>query len=469
MTDRPPLLPPTSLTLTEAAASLARGTVTAAALTDQSLARAEAWQGAINAFIRRDDVAARATAASPRPGPLLGIPMAHKDMLYRQGSVSTCGSALRRDWRAPVTASVLTRLDAAGAVDLGTLGMSEWAGGATGHNVHFGAVRNPWNTAHVAGGSSSGSAAAVAAGIVFAALGSDTGGSIRVPAACCGVVGLKPTWGRVSRAGALPRAPNLDCIGPLARTAEDVAAVLAVIAGPDPADPTAADIAVPDYGAAARGDVRGMTLGIPEAWFFEDLAPEVAAPLEAARRVFEGLGVRVVPVSLPDLAVLFTLQGVVTMAEASALHAPMMAAHPEAYARGLFGRQQVGLAIPAATYLDALRLRPGVVAAFCRAAFAAADALFLPVLPIEVPTLAETDVEDSADYGAVHARMVRNTRAFNYLGLPAMSVPCGFTANGLPAAFQLAGPPFAEAALLRLGAAYQRATAWHRSTPRPPA
>jgi len=452
-------------TLTEALDALASGRTTAEALTERAIARARAWQPQINAFIRLDAEAARAAARFARAGPLAGVPMAHKDMIYRSGRVSTCGSTLRRNWVAPVTATVLARLDTAGAIDLGTLNMSEWAGGATGHNIHFGDACNPWNPAHVTGGSSSGSAAAVAAGIVFAALGSDTGGSIRVPAACCGVAGLKPTWGRISRAGVMPRAPSLDVIGPIARTVEDIAAVLAVIAGPDPADPTAADVPVPDYRAAAKADARGMTLAVPEGWFHEELDTSVAAALEAARRVFEDLGVRVIPVSLPDLPALFTLQAVVTMAEAAALHAPIMRSYPGSYARGLFERQQTALAIPAATYLDALRLRGPMLRRFCAAAFAEADALLVPALPCEVPTRAETDVEASGDWGAVHARMVRNTRAFNYLGLPALAVPCGVTANGLPTAFQLAGPPFAEASLIRLGCAYQRATDWHRRLP----
>lgn len=456
---------PAPTTLTGAVAALASGRTTAEALTEQALARATAWQGVINAFIRLDADEARAAARAPRPGPLSGIPLAHKDMLYREGRVSTCGTVLRRDWRAEVTATVLERLDASGAIDLGTLNMNEWAGGAAGHNIHFGDARNPWNPAHITGGSSSGSAAAVAAGIVFAALGSDTGGSIRVPAACCGVAGLKPTWGRVSRFGAMPRAPSLDCIGPLARTVEDLAAVMAVISGPDPRDPTAAEVPVPDYPAAARASASGMTLAVPEGWFFEDLAPSVGAALEAARAVFGRLGVRVVSVALPDLPTLFTLQAVVTMAEASALHARQMAAHPEAYAPGLFGRQQTGLAIPAATYLEALRLRPRMLRRFCAAAFARADALLVPALSFEVPTRAETDVEQGADYGAVHARLVRNTRAFNYLGLPVLAIPCGVTGNGLPAGLQLAGPPFAEAALIRLGAAFQRTTDWHRRLP----
>jgi aspartyl-tRNA(Asn)/glutamyl-tRNA(Gln) amidotransferase subunit A len=453
------------LSLTEAEVALAAGRVTPPALVEQAIARAEAWQPVINAFVRLDAAEARQAARAPRPGPLSGIPLAHKDMLYRRGRISTCGTVLRKDWVAPVTATVLARLDDAGAIDLGTLAMNEWAGGATGHNIHLGDTTNPWNPAHVAGGSSSGSAAAVAAGIVFAALGSDTGGSIRVPAACCGVVGLKPTWGRVSRFGAMPRSWSLDCLGPLARTVEDVAAVMAVIAGPDAADETTAQVPVPDYRAAARAEARGLTLGIPDGWFFDDLAPSVAALLDDARAVFASLGVRIVPVTIPDLADIFTLQGVVTMTEAATIHATMMARHPDGYARGLYGRQQTGLAIPAATYLDALRLRGPMTRRFCEAAFTEADAILVPGLSIEVPTRAETDVEESADYGAVHARMVRNTRPFNYTGLPALSVPCGFTANGLPAGFQLSGPPFAEALLLRLGAAFQRATAWHRASP----
>jgi aspartyl-tRNA(Asn)/glutamyl-tRNA(Gln) amidotransferase subunit A len=441
----------------------------AAARVEEALAAAAAWQPAINAFIRIEADAARAAARAPRSGPLGGIPLAHKDMVYRKGRISACGSVLRRDWIAPTTATVLERLDAAGAIDIGTLTMSEWAGGATGHNIHFGDTANPWNTAHVTGGSSSGSAAAVAAGIVGAALGSDTGGSIRVPASCCGIAGLKPTWGRVSRAGAMPRAWSLDCVGPLARDVTTIAAIMAVIAGPDPRDLTAADVPVPDYAAAATADVTGMTLGVPDGWFYQDLDDGIAALIEDAKAVFSGLGVRLVPVTLPDVARLLALQGIVTMTEAATIHAAMMRDHPEAYAPGLFARQQTGLAIPAATYLEALRLRGPVTAAFCEAAFAAADAILVPALAEPVPRRDATDAErDISRYGPIQARMVRNTRPFNYTGLPALSVPCGFTANGLPAGFQLGGPPFAEAALIRLGAAYQRATDWHRRRPRLP-
>lgn len=456
-------------TLTEALAALAHGRTTSEALVEQAIARAEAWQPHINAFIRLDAEEARDASRRPRPGALSGIPLAHKDMYYRQGRVSTCGTALRRGWVAPVTAAALERLDGAGAIDLGTLTMNEWAGGATGHNIHFGDTCNPWNPAHVTGGSSAGSGAAVAAGIVFAALGSDTGGSIRIPAACCGVAGLKPAMGRVSRYGAMPRAWSLDCVGPLARTVEDVAAVMAVIAGPDARDPTSEDVPLPDYLAAAREDAAGMVLGIPEGWFFDDLAPSVAAALEAARAVFGRIGVRVVPVRLPDIDRILTLQAVVTITEAATIHARMMAEHPGAYASGLFGRQQNGLAIPAATYLDALRLRGSVTAEFCSAAFDGVDAILVPGLSGEVPTRAETNVELSFEYSTVHTRMVRTTRPFNYLGLPALSVPCGFSANGMPVGFQLAGRPFAEAALIRLGAAYQRATEWHRHRPALPA
>jgi aspartyl-tRNA(Asn)/glutamyl-tRNA(Gln) amidotransferase subunit A len=218
--------------------------------------------------------------------------------------------------------------------------------------------------------------------------------------------------------------------------------------------------------AAADASVAGMTLGVPEGWFYADLADEIAALIEDAKAVFSSLGVRLVPVTLPDVARLLTLQGIVTMTEAATIHAAMMRDHPEAYAPGLFARQQTGLAIPAATYLEALRLRGPVTAAFCAAAFAETDAILVPALAEPVPRRDETDAErDVSRYGAIQARMVRNTRPFNYTGLPALAVPCGFTSNGLPAGFQLGGPPFAEAALIRLGAAYQRATDWHRRRP----
>jgi aspartyl-tRNA(Asn)/glutamyl-tRNA(Gln) amidotransferase subunit A len=241
--------------LIEAAERIRSREVSAQELTAASLARAEALQPVINAFIRIDaeaamqaaELADREIAAGRYRGVLHGIPLAHKDMFYRAGEITSCGSDIRRDFRAEFTSNLIARLDEAGAVSVGWLNLSEFAGGPTGHNVHFGDCRNPWNTAHVSGGSSSGSGAAVAARIVFGALGSDTGGSIRIPAACCGVVGVKPTYGLVSRHGAMPRSWSLDHIGPLTRTVSDSAVILQAIAGVNAGDATSWVGDVPDY------------------------------------------------------------------------------------------------------------------------------------------------------------------------------------------------------------------------------
>ncbi|MBP6769921.1 MAG: amidase, partial [Reyranella sp.] len=256
--------------LTTIADAIAAGRTTSVAATEACLARIEAWQPRTNAFLRfyREKALAQAKAmdaelaAGRSRSPLHGVPMAHKDMYYRKGEVSTGGSAIRRDWAAPVTATVLGKLDAAGVVELGFLNMAEFAAGPTGHNVHHGHCRNPWDQARVTGGSSSGSGASVAARMVYGALGSDTGGSIRLPAAACGVVGMKATYGRVSRAGAVARSWSLDHVGPLTRTVRDNARMLSVIAGHDPDDSTTSEKPVPDYEALLDSGVAGLRIGL---------------------------------------------------------------------------------------------------------------------------------------------------------------------------------------------------------------
>jgi aspartyl-tRNA(Asn)/glutamyl-tRNA(Gln) amidotransferase subunit A len=458
---------PTDWTLAEAGAALARRAISSVELTEACLVHARAWQGVTNAFIDlRAETAltmAAAADAAPRRSPLHGIPLAHKDMFYRDGQISTCGSTLRRDWRADRTASVLARLDAAGAVDLGTLNMAEWAGGATGHNLWFGDACNPWNPDYVTGGSSSGTGAAVASRAIFAGMGSDTGGSIRIPAAMCGLAGLKPTWGAVSRYGAMPRAWTLDVVGPLARTAEDCALLFAAIAGADAADPTtaqAADFALPER----RQSLLGVVIGVARAQM------DGADPaIEAALATLRGLGATLRDVEIPDLAEIFDLGGVISATEAASIHQTMMRDHPEGYAPDLFTRMQAGLAMPAMLYLRATRLRAEMLARVRKAIFAECAALFLPSLAVPTPTREASRTRTPEDVGRLHGPLVRNTRPFNYLGLPALTMPCGFDARGLPVGFQLAGAPFAEAVLLAIGMAYERECPWHRTAPALPA
>src|SRR3954470_7673755 len=281
-----------TLDLVDAASRVADGTLSSVALTEACLAQAAAWQPSRNCFIRIDGERAMQAARAcdqemqrgHRRGPLHGVPLAHKDMFYRKGAASTGGSKILRDQIATTTATVLARLDASGATEIGVLNMSEFAAGPTGHNIHYGHCRNAFDAAHIAGGSSSGSAVAVAARIVFGALGSDTGASIRLPAAYNGVTGLKPTYGRVSRHGAMPRSWSMDHVGPIARTARDCALLLQVIAGHDPNDATSSAQPVPDYLSALGTDrLSGLAIGIAEHGV--PLAPDIAAALEESVRV----------------------------------------------------------------------------------------------------------------------------------------------------------------------------------------
>ena len=467
---------PTQMTLVEAADAIRARTLSARELTEACLGRIERLQPVLNCFISPDPegalaAAGRADAAlaqGAKVGPLHGVPLAHKDMYYRAGVVSTCGSKIRRDFKPDHTATVLDRLAGAGALHLGGLNMAEFAFGPTGHNVHWGDCRNPWNPAHITGGSSSGSGSSVGGRLVFGALGSDTGGSVRLPAAACGIVGIKPTQTRVSRYGVMGLSFSLDNVGPLARTVRDCARLLHVIAGRDGRDPTSSAQPVPDYEAATvDARIKGTRIGVPANYYFEDLSDEVRALLDAGLKTFEGLGAEIVQVTVPDHERLADLMNVVMGSEAAALHAHWMQTRPQDYSEQIQARLQPGLAYPATHYLQALQVRPEIAGRFCDAVFSRCDVLYLPVFGTSVPTREETDVKASPGFAAVLARITRNTRPINYLGFPSLAVPSGFTANGLPASFQLVGRPFAEATLFRFGAAYEAATDWHRMAPNP--
>ncbi len=461
------------LGLIEVAAKIRTRDASCVEVLDAVIARAKAVQPKLNAFLRIDEELARAQAkladaelAQGRSrGPLHGVPLAHKDMYYRAGVPSSCGSKIKGKEPERTTATALRRLDAAGAIQFGVLNMAEFAYGPTGHNVHFGPVRNPWHTDHVTGGSSSGSGAAVAARATFAALGSDTGGSIRLPAALCGVTGLKVTYGRISRAGAMPLSFSLDTIGPLARSAADCALLAGVMAGQDPADPTSAADAVPDYLARLNQPVKGLRVGVALNYFTEDVDAGVGAALTESLKAIESLGCEIVPVTAPDMSAMDVAGAHLIAAEAAALHGEWLRTRPHDYSPQVRARLERGLTLPATKYIDALRYRGPALAAFANAVFAKVDVLHVPALPIATPTIAETDVGGSPTMDRTLMLLTRFTRPFNYLGLPALAVPCGFLASGLPVGMQLVGRPFAEAEVLRLGHAFQRATEWHRREP----
>src|SRR5580700_6278939 len=463
---------PALMSLTAVASAIADKRVSSREVTQSCLDRIARWQPHLNAFmaieaeevLKAADAADAALAKGGRRGVLHGVPLAPKDMYYEAGKIVTCGSRIRRDFVATTTSTALQRLKDAGTVRLGSLQMSEFAYGPTGHNAHYGPVHNPWDIARVTGGSSSGSGSAVAARLTFAALGSDTGGSIRMPAHFCGVTGLKTTVGRISRAGAMPLSQSLDTVGPLARGVEDCALLLGLMAGADPDDPTAVTGPVPDYGAAATGSIKGLTIGVPTAFYVDDLDSEVAAILDATMAVLKREGVNVVQVELPDQRQLSAACQLVLAVEAAAFHKRWLIERPQDYSPQVLMRLQNGLAIPGVSYLEAMRWRGPALAAHL-AAVAGVDAVIAPVAPVAAPTIAESDVGNSPDAEAVIQRLTRFTRPVNYLGLPSLAIPAGFTGKGLPVGMQLIGRSFDEAMLLRIGAAFQRATDFHEWVP----
>ena len=463
---------PALMSLTSVARAIAKKQVSSREVTRSCLHRIAEWQPRLNAFMTIEsesalvaaDEADASLAKGNSRGVLHGVPLAHKDMYYEAGKVVTCGSRIRRDFVAKTTATALQRLKEAGTVRLGSLQMVEFAYGPTGHNVHYGAVHNPWNVEHITGGSSSGSGSAVAARLTFAALGSDTGGSIRMPAHFCGVTGLKTTVGRVSRAGAMPLSQSLDTVGPLAQTVEDCALLLTVMAGADPEDPTASTLPVPDYLAATKGSIKGLKIGLPTAFYVDDLDAEVARVLDETIAVLKKQGAEIVQVELPDQRQLTAACQLVLAAEAAAFHKRWMIERPQDYGPQVLMRLQNGLAIPAVSYLEAMRWRGPALAAYL-AAVSGTDAVLAPVAPVPAPTIAESDVGNSDGAEAVIQRLTRFTRPVNYLGLPSLSIPTGFTRNGLPVGMQLIGRAFDEATLLQIGAAFQRATDFHARVP----
>lgn len=302
------------LSLTDAADALRDGSVTSVDLTKAALEAFSRVDKVINSAIWLEGAVALEAAealdnkrkSGAKLGPLHGIPLAHKDMYYKSGKRSTCGSRIRQDFRPGVTATVLERLEEAGSVTLGGLNMAEFAQNPTGHNQHYGHCRNPWHPDYCTGGSSSGSGAAVAARLVFAALGSDTGGSIRLPASICGVTGIKPTQTRVSRHGVMPLSFSCDNVGPLMRTARDAARFLGVIAGRDPRDPTSASEPVPDYEAGLTGDINGMTIGVPTNYFFDGIDAEVQGAFDQAVQALRARGAKIIPVTIPHMDAIAT-------------------------------------------------------------------------------------------------------------------------------------------------------------------
>ena len=452
---------PCDLTIREAAAAIRAGELTAAELTDSVLERIEATEPRLNAYITITAELARQQAATADTeladgrdrGPLHGIPIALKDLFDVEGVPTTAGSAFLLEHMPPKNAFVVDRLREAGAVLVGKLGLHEFAMGTTSNNPHFGAVHNPWDLDRVPGGSSGGSGAAVAAGSCLGSLGSDTGGSIRIPASLCGVVGLKPSSGRISRTGVFPLSETLDHAGPLTKTVEDSALILQVIAGHDPHDHMSQDIAVPDYTAELGRGVRGLRIGVPRDAQWADATDAVAEACEQALQTLHGLGAELSEVQLPLLA--NTERLLVSVAESALVHREWLEHYPERFGADVRARIEQGAAMTATEYLAELQVRRALTDEM-RDALDHVDVLISPTTPITAPTI------EAGDGGK---RLGSYTRGYNYAGVPALSVPCGFDDRGLPIGLMIAGRHFDEATVLRVGHAFEQATDWHLQRP----
>ena len=455
------------LDLATAADLIARREIKAVDLVDFMLARVAEFNPGLNAFVAVLEAAARAQAVELDAditrgrirGPLHGVTIGIKDLIHVAGAPTTGGSRSMGDYVADDDAACVARLRAAGAIILGKLHTHELAGGATSESELYGRARNPWNRDYIPGGSSGGSGIATAAELVHAALGTDTGGSVRMPAAFCGVVGFKGTFGRVSLRGVLSRSWTMDHVGSFARSVRDAALVYQAMAGYDPAYPGSCDRTAPDVLAGLGNDVKDVRVGVVTGSFFESrLDPQIGAAFEAAVGVLKSLDMKTTDVSFSLAAEAHAAGTIITIAEAAAAQDEVMRSRPEELGADIRRQLRMAEFISARQYIRALRVRP-VVQQELQALFGRVDVLVTPTTSA-LPT--RSDGETSAESLTLFAR---NTRPFSMPGLPAISVPAGFSAEGLPIGLQIIGQPFDEAGILRVAHAYEQATPWHQRRP----
>ena len=453
----------------DAVAGLIRaGDLSPVELVDAALARIEATEPLINAFsvVVHDRAKQAAKTAEAEiangawKGPLHGVPIAMKELYDVRGLPTTCSSKVRHDHVATGDSTATARLEAAGAVIVGKTHTHEFAFG-----IKTPLSRNPWNTDHIPGGSSGGSGAAVAARSVFMGMGSDTGGSIRIPAALCGTVGLKPTYGRCSKAGVASLSWSLDHVGPLTRTARDAAHCLQILAGHDPRDPGSADEPAPDFSARIDAGVKGLKIGVPGNYFFEQAEPEVAAATRDAIAVLEGAGAVVVEVAIPFADLILAVEYGICCAEASAYHRETLRARPDLYEPDVRAFLEAGELIPATDYIQCRRLRLHIREAFGRL-FERVDVVVAPAVAAQAaPCGVDSHVWSNGNEEALNPIYVRLSAPANVTGLPSIAVPAGFSSAGLPLAAQIIGPAFDEATILRTAQAHEAATEWHLCRP----
>ena len=454
------------LSIAEAAELIAARKLSPVELTEALLRRIEALEGRVNAFITVDGDAAMAAARTAADeitkgvarGPLHGVPVALKDIFGVAGVRMTAGSKILAENAASEDAEATARLKAAGAVILGKLNLHEFALGATGVNPHYGPARNPWDLERITGGSSSGSGASVASGECPAALGTDTGGSIRIPASLCGIVGLKPTYGRVSKRGVLPLSWSLDHVGPMTRTVEDAGIILQAIAGRDDADASTRDEPLPDYNQTVRVGVQGLRIGVPKQFFFENVDAEVESAVRSALSLLEAMGAVIIEVDAPLISEIPGGVTAIMLPEALAYHQKWMTERPDDYGDDVRYRLELGATFLAVHYVQAQRRREMAVAAWRAEVFSKVEMIATPTTPITARPIEEGDLQ-------VTFNLIRFTNPLNFLGVPAISVPCGFTGEGLPVGLQLAGRWWDEATVLRAAHTYEQATDWHQRRP----
>ncbi|HKM76648.1 MAG TPA: amidase [Candidatus Bathyarchaeia archaeon] len=455
-----------TITVASAAQRIRSGTLTPRELVQSLLDRIENTDPTIKAYLKvcNEDALEMATIAERQIqsgydlGPLHGIPVSVKDLIETKGITTTAGSKLLSDYVPLEDATVVKRLKSAGAIILGKTNTHEFAlGGVTPPTL------NPWNTAHIPGGSSGGSAAATATGSALISLGSDTGGSIRIPASYCGVVGLKPTYGRVSKAGVFPEAWSLDHVGPIAKTVRDCAMLMNVISGRDMRDPTTSTMRVPDYTSLLNGEIDGVKIGIPENYFFDRVEEGVKRCVSSALKVFEGLGATIEYFNFPLIDEIMGAYTIIDSAEVAALHNRHFRENAEHYQPEVRAYIETGFFLTATQYIDAQRIR-GQVLAKILDLFNHVNVIVTPAQPMVAPKVGATSVVIDGVAEDPLIAMVRFAAPFNLTGLPAVSIPCGFS-SGLPAGLQIVGQLFDEISVLRIAEAYERVTEWTKKHP----
>lgn len=443
-------------------------------LVEAQLERLEALEPRLNQFITvarhealhaaqsADDAAAR----SENLGPLHGVPLTVKDLLWTRGMRTTSGSKIFADFVPEEDATAVAKVRDAGAVLLGKTNLHELAYGVSSVNPHYGAVRNPWDSERISGGSSGGSASALASGVGYGSIGTDTGGSIRIPSALCGTVGLKPTYGQVSRYGVTPLSWSLDHVGPMTRTVEDAAILFEILAGHDSKDPSSAGREPEKVSERLDALPPRLKMGLHAKYFFEQIDPEVAGAVQTAVRDLERLGLERAEVNIPEVDHQSTCRNVISFAEASSYHERNIRERPSDFGEAVLELLRLGLLVRATEYLAAQRARRRVTEAF-RNAFRNMDILVCPMVPVAAPRIGEEQLSNGEE---LRAGLLRLASPFNTVGFPAISLPCGFTGAGLPIGLQLVARPFAEGLLLKVAHAYESSHSWgsrHPEFPHP--